>query len=382
MKHHIISIGVSEHEHTINNLTYPSKDAKDFFYLFLNSITSHGLSILLVNNEATLSNILYALKEFSKIVRDEDSFFFFFSGHGTIGKSKIDNTIAEHYLVPFDANVDVANSCLSVTMLKELLDGLKSNINIIFIDTCFSGAVTKQSKGYLQKSKISFKSLKSLSSTISGEGNLTFAACRDDEEALEDHELKNSLFSYYLIEELIKDRKSHLFPVIDIFSPISENVKNRAKNKYHHNQTPTFKGNIEENLYLPVFSKIKSLKLEEDDIKLHPLYIELLENYNRISKESVQLNQNYIEPDYIYKNIKLQEFKTWVSPDENIVIALNAILDKTSVYITCSLFKDGNAYQRFDIGRQLIIKVLSSQRKLFLLESNMVERYIIFSIFK
>lgn len=253
MKHHIISIGISRHQSPfVNDLSFASKDAADFFNLFTENIGEIGYKKLLIDSEATLAQVRTALgAELQKEITPEDALFFFYSGHGTTADDINNDTLA-HFLLPFDATKDIPNSCISVSYLKETFERLSCKYKLVFIDSCFSGSIN--SKGYTNPNKKALRKLKTFANTVTGKGDLTFTACRDNEEAIEDPELKNGLFTYFLLEELQND-KNDKFSVLDIFTPITDLVTKRAKEKYNHTQVPTLNTHLEGNLYLPRFKK-------------------------------------------------------------------------------------------------------------------------------
>jgi len=258
MKHHILAIGVSRHNNPfVKNLSYAAKDAIEFFNLFTSNIGSIGYQKLIIDSEATLSQIRTALgSELQNAIEPEDAFFFFYSGHGTISEDA-DNSSFSHYLLPFDATLDITNSSISVSYLKEIFSKLPSKANFIFIDSCFSGSMSL-TKGYTSPNKKAFKQVKTFTNTVIGTGTLIFTASKDDEEAIEDPEYENGLFTHFLLQELQRERTNDKFPVLDTFTPITEEVIKRAKDKYHHNQTPTLNGYVEGGVYLPKFrNKIK-----------------------------------------------------------------------------------------------------------------------------
>jgi len=255
MKHHIISIGISRHQSPfVNDLSLAVKDATDFFNLFTENIGDIGYKRLLVDSEATLAQIRTALgSELQKEIKSEDALFFFYSGHGTTADD-INNKTLAHFLLPFDATLDITNSCISVSYLKENFEKINCKAKLIFIDSCFSGSIN--SKGYTNPNKKAFKELKTFANTVTGNGDLTFTASKLDEEAIEDPEYKNGLFTYFLLRELQKERNGDAqFAVLDIFTPITEQVVKRAREKYNHTQTPTLNSRLEGNLYLPQFKK-------------------------------------------------------------------------------------------------------------------------------
>ncbi|NOR44764.1 MAG: hypothetical protein GQ534_04190, partial [Candidatus Delongbacteria bacterium] len=271
MKHHIVAIGISKHKNSNANLNYAEKDASDFFTLFKNNISDIGYNKLLVDSEATLSEIKTALgKELIDQINSEDAFFFYYSGHGATVEDPKDNKSALNYLVPFDATNDIANSCISVEDIKSIFENLPSKANIIFVDSCFSGAITKNSKNFPLPNKKEIKNIKSFSNTVVGNGSISITACKEDEISIEDPEYKNGLFTYYLLEELQKQRKDNDFSAIEIFGPIAQHVTERAKTNWSTTQTPTLLGKLEGDLKLPVFKTNPPLKPDTIEYQKNP----------------------------------------------------------------------------------------------------------------
>lgn len=260
MSNHIVAIGVSKHQSAYNDLAFAHRDAEEFYGLFLNNVSDIGYQRLLINSDATLGHIRSALgARLQESVKDGDSFFFFYSGHGATAPAE-GNTVNAHYLLPFDATDDIPNSCISVLYLKEVFDSLSSRANVVMVDTCFSGAMhnSKNSKGVDTGRIKSGKTLKSLIKTVSGNGNVTFTACTEDEVAIEDGANRHGLFTHFLLKEIQRSRKGDKFSIADIATPIQEAVLGRAKAQYSMVQTPTFSGHLEGPIYLPVFTKPES----------------------------------------------------------------------------------------------------------------------------
>ncbi|MFH1598471.1 MAG: caspase family protein [Patescibacteria group bacterium] len=255
MRHHILAIGISKHSSNfVNDLDFASKDAEEFFYLFTNNLSSLGYQKLLIDNEASLSAIRTALgDELEKEIKGDDAFFFFYSGHGATAESKETDEL-EHYLLPFDATTDIKNSSISVSYLKETFDKLALRAKFIFIDSCFSGSVAN-SKGYNYPKMKSGKSVKTFINAVVGKGHVIFTASKDNEEAVEDTDNKNGLFSHFLLKEFQEDRKSENFSISDTFTPIAKGVTQRAKTRFNHVQNPTSTIHLEGLVELPVFKK-------------------------------------------------------------------------------------------------------------------------------
>lgn len=268
-KYHIVSIGISKHQESfVQDLEYAHKDAVDFFKLVSLNVGQIGYNVLLTDSEATLAKIRTALgSDLQKAVGEDDYFFFFYSGHGTIADIS-NNSSCAHYVLPFDATRDVQNSCIPVTYLKEIFDSLKCRASIIFLDSCFSGGIN--SKHFPNPKTKSVKSIKTFANTLAGKGSMVFTASKDDEEAIEDEEKKNGLFTSCLLEELQRERESDKFSVVDTFTPVAETVTKRAKDVYGHIQTPTFNGHLEGIVYLPTFKEKLPYTPEIIDLPLHP----------------------------------------------------------------------------------------------------------------
>lgn len=115
--------------------------------------------ILLKDEEATRENILYALRSISKLVRKDDHFYMFFSGHGT---SLQDASFAQTFrgdkkllammensgaLIPVDFNMKSARDTLIVGHrdLRPLFETIdkKGAISLVVFDACFSGMTSR-----------------------------------------------------------------------------------------------------------------------------------------------------------------------------------------------------------------------------------------------
>lgn len=271
MKHHILAIGISKHQNSGANLSYAAKDATEFHNLFVSNIGNIGYKTLLTDTEASLAQIQTALgSDLQQAIQPEDAFFFFYSGHGGMAEDTSDDSQATMYLVPYDATHDIASSCISVTYLQEALEKLPCKAKLIFIDSCFSGCVSKNSKGYPISKKKAFKGIKSFTNTVMGSGTLIFTASKDEEESIEDPKLEHGLFTYFVLQELLRQRDSQLFPAMQIFSPVAREVGERAQKEWHHTQTPTFNGKLEGDVLLPTFKEKLKVRLEIIEIPKNP----------------------------------------------------------------------------------------------------------------
>jgi len=268
MKYHILAVGVSKHQNDIKNLQFADKDATDFYTLFTNNVTDIGYKKLLINSEATFSAIRTALgQELRQAVGVDDTFFFFFSGHGATAEDQQGTALA-HYLLPFDATRDIPSSSISIDYLKEAFGKIPSKSSFVFIDSCFSGSIN--GKGYNYPNKKGLKTIKKFTDEILGKGSVVFTASKADEEALEDPDNQNGLFAHFVLHELQKHRTEETYPVADIFTPVTQAVIDRAKNHFSHTQTPTVNVHFEGVVRLPVFKRPLRLSPQILEVPKHP----------------------------------------------------------------------------------------------------------------
>lgn len=301
MAYHIISIGISKYRGpSPRNLQYAHEDAKELYYLFQNNVADTGCHTLLIDSEATLAAIRSALGvEIEEAARSEDTFLFFFSGHGVVEKS-LDEAGYSNYLVPFDATADFASTCISVEYLKDRFSKIRCKNKLIIVDSCFSGSIN--SKSCKKANLKSLPSIKTFENTISGKGHVTFTASKEDEEAIEDLELQHGLFTYFFLEELKKESYGERIPILAIQEPVTRNVMERAKDVHSHDQTPTLSGEVQGVVYIPVFKEKLVITPAEIEIPTHrelrearaPL-VELNIGDEKLSEEMTRLMELVVE---------------------------------------------------------------------------------------
>lgn len=255
MAFHLVSIGVSKHQNAQYTLQYAADDAKDFFELLTQNISGLGYSKLLTDSEATYGQIRSALgRALSQKVEPEDTFVFFFSGHGTIGETA-DGKHTSLYLVPFDVANDVSASCISVLELKSIFDQLGCKNVLVFIDSCFSGYY-RDSKFYpntsLPKGAIVDKTFEN---TIKGAGRVVFTASNGEEKSYEDSDYEKGVFTYHLLEELQHEREESFYPIDSLYEPVKTAVLNRVRLVHKKDQTPQFLKEVSEEILIPTFRK-------------------------------------------------------------------------------------------------------------------------------
>jgi WD40 repeat protein len=232
---YFISIGVSEYENPLNNLSYADKDAKDLMKLFeKNNDAFNQIHLIpILNLDATKQNIL-AIKDSLMKTKVDDQVIIFYAGHGVFGND--DN----YYLAGADVeNDNIEGTALSYDDFESLLDKIPARKKILFIDACHSGEADVE-ENYVPATLLadndtsiknrtlrikhikrdiftnpnklgkqnSFELMKMLFTDLRrGTGATIISSAGAGEYALEGGDIQNGIFTYVVIEAL-KNKKA------------------------------------------------------------------------------------------------------------------------------------------------------------------------------
>ncbi len=196
-KTYALIVGISKYQHpNIPPLQFADRDAVAFrHYLMANGVDSNNIALLL-NHNATSSEILRNLHEFCTVKTNaHDKFYFYFSGHGDVESQLITN---DGYLLSYDSPDRVyAISAIKVETLQSYTATLsgKGVQAIIVTDACHAGKLAGGIEG--QQSVAN-----ALKEAWIGEVNIL--SCQAGETSLEDVRWGGGrgLFSYELINGL------------------------------------------------------------------------------------------------------------------------------------------------------------------------------------
>ena len=245
-----VVIGVSEYQH-VDGLQYAAEDAKAFFeYLVAKKVASSNI-LLILNKEATLSNIKSFLGTKLKAYSGaSDTVIIYYAGHGAAepDTESLDGDGFEKYLLPYDADLnDLYSTALPMREIINIFNRIQSDRLIFIADTCFSGASGGRTvlanryraplnEGYLNR-------------VSKGKGRIVLAACRANELSIESRALKHGVFTYYLLQALggrAATVENGLVSVNEAFSYISKMVPNATNQRQH----PIMKGEFEGDIYI------------------------------------------------------------------------------------------------------------------------------------
>ena len=248
-------IGIAEYEGSARLPDIVAKDANDVVDVLTaeNYCGYRETNVkLLLNSEATLSNIRSAMQNIASKAKHDDTVFIYFTGHGG---NKGNTTNPNCFLLPFDFNASVDN-LLYEQELSNLLSTINSDRLLTVIDACHSGGAARFKSSAINYSGIAEESLERLSK---GKGRVLFASSRDSEVSWAFGNDQNSVFTKHLILALkgCANSSDDLIRVFDIFEYLEKNVSKDAESngKVQH---PIFKANLENNF--PVALKLGGVK--------------------------------------------------------------------------------------------------------------------------
>lgn len=269
-------VGIGKFKYPINPLQYAATDAQNF-YNYLIDVRKGGIPrqnvALLINENATRDRIKEALNKIRNVAERDDLVVIYFSSHG----APPDKGSATN-IVTYDTNPtpppNIWWTSINEKMLKEFIDNLKALRLVMILDTCYSNGaykeipgflpaggkslgVTSQNEGYglsqqYAKRLIGAKDLVIVDDTFKsqggqkspefmsedGWGKVLISASSENEQSFESDQLRQSIFTYYFIDGLDKNRGS----VKSAFSYAKPLVNQRVQKEkvYYDDKTREF----------------------------------------------------------------------------------------------------------------------------------------------
>lgn len=183
-------IGVPQYDDNgIGDLPFVKTDIENVYSTFLDhlKIKKSDIKVLGRNEtEITWKNILKELKIFLRHISEDDTVLIYYSGHGASIESK-------GYLICFDTEVDLLKrTSLAIEELKDLLVTSEAKNNLLFLDSCHSGADIGKSIG----SKFVVEEMQKLNT----EGWSILSSCKSNELSYATIDGTESVFTKYLCE--------------------------------------------------------------------------------------------------------------------------------------------------------------------------------------
>jgi uncharacterized caspase-like protein len=145
-------VGVSTYLDPKNNLEGVQYDAPHMKEMLINDCGYSASRITTIeDSKATKNAIRVALLQAASRVGKDDTFVFYFSGHGYTYPSYTGTA----YLEPYDTESDSVTNDISSTELKQWLDGVRCSHVLVVIDACEAEGMLKgTTKGLVTASKV------------------------------------------------------------------------------------------------------------------------------------------------------------------------------------------------------------------------------------
>ena len=238
----------------IRHLKYAVNDAKAMYnhLVGFNQVPAENVTLLL-NQEASLTRLRSALGTHLKNnAGQDDMVIIFFAGHGATEKDVMspDGDGLEKYLLPFDADPkDLYATALPMEEISRIFNRIRSDRLVFIADSCYSGASGGRTIG-ISGTRANLSDA-FFDRVTGGKGRVIISASGANEVSAENDELKQGVFTYYLLEGLKGKAdidKDNLVTVDEAFRFVSKHVP-RATGQEQH---PVKKGTVEGRLVLSV----------------------------------------------------------------------------------------------------------------------------------
>jgi uncharacterized caspase-like protein len=207
-KNWAVVVGVSGYQSPSLDLKWGDEDALDFY-----DTLRHGKDwetdkiTLLTNASATKEAIKSALGGLAKRVGGDDQVVFYFSGRGSFAPDQPpfdEGDGLDEYLLPFDAVPGSPARDLSDDELEELFSALPTNNVLIVLDTGFtSSSPSGREKCLVRAGRTRLpRGVDGMAHDLARPGFIYISSAQAGEAGTESSQLRNSVFTYYLIEGL------------------------------------------------------------------------------------------------------------------------------------------------------------------------------------
>jgi hypothetical protein len=226
-KTYALTIGISDYIH-LRRLSSATNDAQDIASVIqAGAIASEVIQLL--DQKATKKSILKELNHLSRVAQSRDTVIVLFSGHG----GRTSKASDEAYFCPVEAApTNLEQTALSSKDFTDVLRHIRSERLVVLLDTCYAGGFGEARNNDVLCAGLSRSNVDSL---VAGEGRIVMAASRPDEQAWELPEMRNGLFTHYLLEALSGKvaRPDGSIWASDVFSYVSRNtLQHRLQRPY------------------------------------------------------------------------------------------------------------------------------------------------------
>ena len=285
-------IGINDYEN-VPDLHYAVEDALAIKNMLINEFNFSRNNVrVLIDKEATQSNIN---KEMSKLLKSagvNDRVVFYFAGHGETEELGLEE-VATGFLMPSDADVEnLYFSAIPMEDLRSVSKFSKAKHMLFLVDACYSGLAAVNTRG------LSTNSPNYIDKITQENARQIITAGQKDEKVLEKDEWEHSAFTKNLISGL-KDKKANSNG--DDFITGSElgfYLQEKVSLDTENSQTPQVKRLTTHEGEMIFLSKSEKTKQKTDyELDLKKLILEL--EQLKVNQEIVKKNVRVIKPGSI-----------------------------------------------------------------------------------
>ena len=176
-----VVVGVADYEGTANDLKFSDDDARLFYNhlkVALPNEMAAGKSVLLLNQNATRTNIINSLQQIFSQSNENDFIIFYFSGHGSPGNF---------------CPTDFKTQQLAHEIVKNYFKNAKAKYRLCIADACFSGSIGTEHQN---------SSVASSTQQLRDARLAVIMSSKPNQTSIETSSLHQGIFSYYIINGL------------------------------------------------------------------------------------------------------------------------------------------------------------------------------------
>ncbi|HCY43685.1 MAG TPA: hypothetical protein DHV48_20520 [Prolixibacteraceae bacterium] len=176
-----VVVGIADYEGSLADLNFSDDDARLFYNHLRQALPNEmaaGKSVLLLNQNATRTNIINALQKVFSQSTENDFIIFYFSGHGSPGNF---------------CPTDYTRQQLSHEIVKNYFKNAKARYRVCIADACFSGSIGSASNS---------NQIEASTSQLQDARLAVIMSSKPYQTSAETAALRQGVFSYYLIKGL------------------------------------------------------------------------------------------------------------------------------------------------------------------------------------
>jgi uncharacterized caspase-like protein len=222
---YLVSVGITDYPGTSMDLALPAKDAETISWLY--SKNTSVVKEQLLNENATMQNIISSMRRTFAQAGTDDIVVLFFSGHGYPGG-----------FVAYDGQ-------LTYTQVRKAMATSKCKNKMIFADACFSGKIRTNGNS----SQTSVQAAKKANVML-------FLSSRSNETSIERRGMQNGFFTTYLQKGLRGGADANRDRVItakELYDYVHKGVIEISRDKQH----PVMWGKFNDNMPVMTWPKKK-----------------------------------------------------------------------------------------------------------------------------